>query len=384
MPDKSIGRFGWKAAFNVTLMRTARIIALIQFCLLLQLLAFVGPVHAEKLKVGVIIPLTGPASGNTRFGNDGIEFARSHAEIESSLEIFIEDYGSEPARAVSAYKKLAHVNRVHAFLVFGSPAAMALGKLVERDKNVLLAIASAQNLTKASGNSFRLINSAQEDSKFIAEQWFIDNGKSQTAAIVHVADDYGESYLRGLRGTLPGPVVEKLSVAEFLPNEVDFKSTINLLRSKKPDIVVLAAFAPPVGMFLRQSRELGFKSKFICPLACYNPDLFTIGQGGEEDLVIPTPANPSDQALVEAFDRRFHYEGNFMSWGFYDALLILTELSNSCSSTSDVGICLKEKLRRPEGFAATRGKLVFDDKGETRFGVVVNRASGGKFIPDEG
>ena len=337
---------------------------------------------AEPLKVGVILPLTGPASGNTRYGRDGIEYATTRGGVAANLQLITEDYGSETARAVTAYKKLANVDGIHAFLVFGSPAAMALKPLVERDNNVMLAIASAQALTDLDGNSFRLVTSALDETKFIAEHWLA--GGTDSVGIVHVADDYGESYLQSLRSALPASTAANLLVADFLPKETDFRATINQLRAKKPEIVVLAAFAQPVGLFLRQARELNFQAKFICPLACYNPDLFVLGQGGEENLIVTTPANPQDRALVEEFRKRFQYDGNFMSWGFYDGLNMLSELAQRCVAEKLPGVCLKEQLRRKEGFLTSRGQLAFDATGEMPFRVIVNRASAGKFIAEDG
>lgn len=340
------------------------------------------PVSAEPLKVGIILPLTGPASGNTPYGTDGIEFAKTRRPVNANLQFYVEDYGSEPSRAVSAYKKLSDINGVPVILVFGSPAAMTLKPLVEREGKVMLAIASANNLTSTDGNAFRLVSSADEESQFIAERWLSRGPTAQTPSVVHVLDDYGESYLQSLRGYLSKETDQRIGVFSFLPKETDFKPLIIRLRSKSPSAVVIAAFAQPSGLFLRQARELKLSTQFICPLACYNPDLFTQGQGAEEGLIVTTPANPQDRDLIAEFRKLYQYDGNFMSWGFYDALLMLAELTPLCENESEIGLCLKRNLRRKEGFSTSRGQLAFDAKGEMPFKIIANVVTKGSFVAE--
>jgi ABC-type branched-subunit amino acid transport system substrate-binding protein len=76
----------------------------------------------DVIKIGVILPLTGPAAELGELSKRGIVLAadhiNAHGEIHGrKIELIIEDAGLEPKRALDAYRKLKEIDGVTFYLV---------------------------------------------------------------------------------------------------------------------------------------------------------------------------------------------------------------------------------------------------------------------------
>lgn len=124
---------------------------------LLFLFIFLSPAfllaETPPLKVGILLPLTGPGATWGKHLQNG---ARLAAPKGSSLELIVEDDHLDAAAAVTAYKKLAAIDHVGAILVFGSQSAHAVVPLAEREKIASLVVTTTEKSVKDTTYAVRL------------------------------------------------------------------------------------------------------------------------------------------------------------------------------------------------------------------------------------
>ena len=132
-----------------------------------------------KLKIGVIVPLTGVNKANGQSGLDGIKVARqlqSHLHNGDEIELIIEDDQSDPNLAVEALNKLTTEDNVSAILIGSrSKTVLSVAKVADKYKTPILAtIASSAEITK--------------HSKWVSQSTFNDTFQASVAAL-YVRDE---------------------------------------------------------------------------------------------------------------------------------------------------------------------------------------------------
>ncbi len=122
-----------------------------------------GTCRAEPamLKVGAILPLSGPASGIGDTMKAGLVLAEREINArqnELKIEVRFEDTRSETKNAVSAFKRLVDVEGVEIIFTVVSGAAMALKPLAERQRVFLFANVAHPAITQDSSYILRPVD----------------------------------------------------------------------------------------------------------------------------------------------------------------------------------------------------------------------------------
>jgi len=199
----------------------------------------------QPYRIGVIIPLSGSQASWGKYARQGIDLAHSRLpeDLRRHVEVIYEDDQFESKKTVSIYHRLSSTPGINAVFVLGSPPANAIGPLCEKDGRILMAI-GASDASIAVGKEYSFIHwvtppvlaetlvgeLAQRDFKKIALI------VSEATGAIADADAVKESLkARSLESRL-------VFYDTFPKEETDFRTTIAMLRQKKPDAVVLVLF----------------------------------------------------------------------------------------------------------------------------------------------
>lgn len=165
----------------------------ISILLLLSLCLFVFFACQEKsaIRVGVILPLTGPAS---EIGNnilDGIIIASEYYDSISpqKLKLIVEDSKLDAKQAMSSANKLITVDKVDAIIgLASSTEALVVAPVCEKNKVVMISsTASTPLLSDAGDYIFRIYPSDVYDSKVLAEY----AKEIKKVSILYLNNDFG-------------------------------------------------------------------------------------------------------------------------------------------------------------------------------------------------
>lgn len=203
------------------------------------------------LKIGVILPLSGPAASHGSAAKNGLELARRDFSELKAFEFMYEDDAYNPSRTVAAFRKLTGIDNVDLVFAAGSTSCNAIAPLAEAQKVPFLAWASDEKTSAGRKFVIRTYATGFSEGKFIAEEAL--RRRYGSLAVFYSVSDYADSVRRGLLESLPP---ERVALAEELPQSEDFKPF--LLRAKKRGSRAFFICLNPgqSGLFARQLRRL--------------------------------------------------------------------------------------------------------------------------------
>lgn len=331
---------------------------------------------AEEVRVGVILGLTGQYSQYGKRMKTGYDLALDALAKSPSryrISLVEEDSRFDPATAVRAYQQLRNVRGISLFAgITGSRNAQAVCSASANDDIVILdPLSSAPSLTNGCGsNYFRIMPSDALAGRY-AVDWGLERGLG-SFAIVHVLDDWGNSYSEQIQGFLKGKghnVVTKDGVA---PGERDYSAVISRLVRSRPQALFLLLYASDGAAFMQQLRARDRSIEVFGSDNLSTDEFLAAGPAVVEgtSLVLPATAGGSAIAdLEKAYLAKFgtsppegvEFDVNVTK--AYDALMLLAR------AISDVGPT-PEALRRHFGqmdtYESVSGPVRFDANGDLR------------------
>jgi branched-chain amino acid transport system substrate-binding protein len=294
------------------------------------------PARAEDtVKIGLILPLTGP-------------FASTGRQIDAAVKLYMAQNGDTVAGkklqlivkddtgVADVTKRMAQeliVNeKVTVLAGFGlTPLALATAPLATQSKTPQVVMAAATSIiTEASPFVVRTSFTAAQATVPLAE-WA---SKNEIKKVVSIVSDYGpgidveKSFSETF--SMAGGTIENLRVPLANP---DFAPFLQKVADAKPD--ALLAFVPSgVGaQFMRQFVERGLDKsgiKLIAEGSVTDDDL--LNGVGDVALGVVTSHHYSaahdsaeNKAFVEAFKKAAGFRPNFMAMGGYDGMHLIYE-----------------------------------------------------------
>lgn len=182
---------------------------------------------SEPIKVGAIIPLTGPAAFIGESISNGVKLAEE--ENPESISISYEDSQADPKNAVSTYQRL-RASGVKIYIPTFTGVVNAIAPLSTQDDELLFATSvSASKITEQSKNLYRLFVHADGDADLIAD-YSIDSLALKDVGVIYINDDFGKDYLRVFRDQITKRGGSVCLEIPFDRAQLDFKN--NILKAK--------------------------------------------------------------------------------------------------------------------------------------------------------
>jgi branched-chain amino acid transport system substrate-binding protein len=275
---------------------------------------------AETLRLGAILPLTGPGGVIGTEEQRGIQFATERANAAGGvagqqIEVVFEDNQAKPDQSVLSLNKLVDLQHLPVIFTGYSGPTLAMAPLATR-KKVLLVNAAAQ-ADKLAGASPFLINTipvigAEVDllAKYLAAQ-----GKTNAAILFenNAAGIAGRDDFLASFGKAGGKVVAQEPVAF---GETNYRPALLKLAAAQPD-VMFVVLTSGVSQLADQAKQLDVKflvtgtTFFADPIALANPNAT-----GWLHTQVRIDAPPD---LAEQFRTRFGGEMSFFARQYYNA-----------------------------------------------------------------
>ncbi len=319
----------------------------------------------ETINVGVILPLTGPAS---EIGNnilDGIMIAYEYYDSISpqKVNLIIEDSRLDAKQAISSANKLINIDKVDAILgLASSTEALAVAPICEKNNTLMISsTASTPLLSNAGDYIFRIYPSDVYDSKVLAEYAKNINNVS----ILYLNNDFGV----GLKDTFVENFKRaggKISNVEaFLPNDTDFRTQLTKIKSSNPEGLLIIAIDMQYLNIVRQIRELGIEAQIMAPVTFDNPVLVERLGKAANGIVYTRPMYRKDSTELSTIlnneyeNLRGGSPAILTALGFDTYALYYHIISKFGCESSKV----KEELYQIE-YNGVSGKIIFDKNGD--------------------
>ena len=229
---------------------------------------FLSNTYAEnpRIKIGVIVPLSG---GNATTGiaiKNGIELARhDHQEILRDLIFVYEDDGFDPKRDITAFNRLMVGQRPDVIFGLGPNLVEVLAARLEGEQLPLVNFGFVAAPTIGKPLVVRTMNHTDQYMQALAN-YLKSEGLKELPVVV------GEhAFFRAMTNSLvKGFGADQMvrEIANPAPDEVDFRGVILKLRNFRNTRVGLMLFAPSLIAFLKQARGSGLTESFFGTDVC--------------------------------------------------------------------------------------------------------------------
>jgi branched-chain amino acid transport system substrate-binding protein len=350
-----------------------------------------GESSSGVIQIGAISPFSGEGANYGKAARTGIDLAVDEINSQGGVQgkkltVIYEDDKGNPKDGLSAFQKLASVDKVPAVLgPFYSGIVLACAPEANRQHVVLLTgSATSDNITEAGQYVFRTCPRNLEQARTIADFAFNKLGL-KTSFILYRNVDYGvtlreafEKAFKQLGGTIMG--------IEAVPADAtDVRAQLTKVQAAGPAFVFAAVHYPEGGAILRQSKELGISSLIIGTDGGYDPQLLKSAANAADGSYWVTigwgdpAANPAVKKFIDSYKARYGEEPGVYSGLFYDAAQVLAKAISSIPGTPD-GPTIESALRKTK-YEGPTGLTEFDSHGDVSKPYAIYRVEAGRFVP---
>ncbi len=352
----------------------------------------VGWAEGANIKIGMVLPVTGPAADSGKYALIGAKIAldrvnRAGGVLGRQVEIVTEDDQTTNPGAVLAFSKLASQPDIVAFLgsIRSTQNHAMAPEILKTGKPVCFG-GTDPKLTKL-GNPW-LIRFRPNDSysgRVIASYGVETLGKKNWA-IVHSTDAFGMGGLDALSASL-AKIGAKVALDQGYANQSqDFTPVVLAIKSSGADVIgSYFTFDNDVAIFARQLRQLGVTLPWVGSpstidvgaLKLAGPALY--GTYGVADFA--ADSSPAAKQFADLYRAAAKLPAdNYSSWT-YDAIGVL------CDAMKRAGTTEPDKLRAAmlatRGYQGAEGEYNFDSHGDGLHGYNIVRNEKGKIIFDK-
>lgn len=342
----------------------------------------------QDIKIGVLTSLTGESARYGQSAFNGIQIAVEEINNKggikgSQIKLIIEDDGSETARAVSAFTKLASVDKVPVIIgPISSSAAMACSPVANKFKVVLFS-PSAATPAFTSPNDYTFRNRVSSEFE-ISELAKVAHEKLRLkrVAILYVNNDYGlgnkryfEKSFQELGGTI--------SIAEtFDEGATDLRTQLSKIKRLNPEGIFVVGQGTEGGFALRQARELGIRAQFLSTITIQRTDVLEIAGKSADGVIFALPTyDPKVSDRTAEYERkykqRYSQDSDLFSGNGYDAVYVIKTVIETGGYSAD---SIRDALFKIKDFPGVTGNTTFDRNGDVMKPVSVKKIQGGKFV----
>lgn len=282
-----------------------------------------------KMKVGFIVPLTGPASDLGGSVRNGFEMGLAKAG-KNHLEVVFQDDEFQPRKSADAFEKLVDADKARIIVAMGSGASGAVAPKAEQRKVPLIACAGDDQVAKDRNNVVKLYH-------FVEDEGAATGAEAQrlgyTAVGVVVAqNDYALAQKQAFLAHFPPA---SLVFSEEAPlSASDFRSIFLRARNAGVKQLYICGISQ-AGLMARQAREIHFDGPiFGCGriVTAYEVEQASGALKGAWAHLVKL-----DPAFVESFERRYPTTADIMiaAW-FHELAIILSELAEKGTSPEEI------------------------------------------------
>ncbi|MBI4805359.1 MAG: ABC transporter substrate-binding protein [Desulfovibrio sp.] len=353
---------------------------------------------SEKVKIGAVVSVTGPASFLGEPEKNTLMLLQDQMNAKGGIggkkiEVIVYDDESDVNKAVLAAEKLIKKDQVVAVLgpsISGNTLAI-LGKVAEA-KVPLVSMAAAEKIV--SPVNPWVFKTAQSDR--LAVNNILAHAKAQgykKIAILTVSDGFGQAGREVLKELIPAAGMELVADEVYGPKDTDMTPQLTKIGSTGPQAVICWGTNPGPAVVARNRVQLGMKTPLYMSHGVAADKFIELAGDAADGLVLPAswlivapqmPEGPFKALLmgyIGDYTKKFGTVPSAFGGYAWDALMLLNEAAKNSGAVTPQG--LRDGLEKVKGFQSATGVFSFTDKdhnGLTESSFAMVKIEGGKFV----
>ena len=351
-----------------------------------------GAAMAKEVKVGVVLPLTGPiaAFGQTSKGGLDIAYEQNNKlKNGDTVKLVVLDDRGDKVEAATAVKRLLDKDKVTVILgEVASSNSMAMAPVAEKAKTPMITHASTNpRVTKGKKYVTRACFIDPFQGAVMAK-YALDNGMKNAVVVTDAKQDYSVGLSKAFKKayTAAGGKIAKTVLINS--GDKDFNAQVATIKAANPAIIAFTGYYPEAALMVKQARAMGVNAPFIGADGVGFPELVKIGGKDAEGFMYTDHFNEAAassaeaKAYVDAFHKKYNKPADSMGALAADAYGMILSAMNKCidaGKTSDDKECINTNLRGTKGFKGITGVININANGDAVKSAVVNAVKDGKF-----
>lgn len=370
----------------VTIMSSVGSVLLVALSLTIAGAVLPGCKKSEEIKIGAILPLTGPGGKYGEYAKNGIDLAVSKINAKGGIKgrkvvVIYEDTKASPQDGVTGIRKLIQVDGVQAIIgAMASSVTLATAPVAEENKVVLISPASsAPNLSGIGKYFFRNCVSDDYEGKVMAE-YAKNSLHLSSVAILFVNNDYGRGVENVFSKEFENRGGQIVASESFEQDATDFRTQIAKIKVANPNAVYLVGYAEML-QALKQIKESRLNCQILSTVMFDDPDLIAKAGNTAEGVIFTSWAyDPESQEehvkrFVEKYTETYGGAPEVFAAQSYDAMMIF---AGALEAGNYSGEKIRQYLLDLEAYPGVSGETTFDERGDVIKPLVIKKVVAGQ------
>lgn len=314
---------------------------------------------AQKVKIGVILPLTGEVATYGKSVQAGLDIAIP--KDDPKLELLYEDSRADKKTAINALEKF-FFSKVNFFIGDAtSTVTYEIGPRIQAKDGILIVpIATGDKIREIGENVFMISPRNEKQTKKIAN--FIQNQfNGKKIGCFFKQNDYGVN----IANTFLELFEDNAYSQAYQEGQSDFRTSLLKFKSEGIELVFLPGNYEETATILKQSREINYQAVFIGTDGTYSPKLIELaGEASEGFLLAMMPVDYDSETYIE-FEVKWLKKNQakpdiFACYGYESGIIMKTAIDSSEHKTTEE---VRKYLQTKE-FSSLTGMMHFENEGD--------------------
>lgn len=341
------------------------------------------------IKIGEVGSMTGSEATFGISTHLGVQLAVDEINNAGGIKgkkikiISLDDQG-KPEEAATAVTKLITQDKVRAILgEVASSRSIAMAPIAQQYKIPMISPSSTNPKVTEIGDYIFRVCFIDPFQGLVMARFATESLKFKKMAILRdVKNDYSvglsDVFSESIK-KMGGTIVEDKS---YSAGDIDFKSQLTAIKSKKPDAIYVPGYYTEVGLIARQARELGINAPLMGGDGWDSPKLKEIGGANVNGSYFSNHYSTEEKSeRVQKFIADYKKIHNQVPDGLaamgYDAAHVLAEALKRAKDESSAE--LRNAIAQTKNFQGVTGIITIDENRNATKSAVVLKVDDGEF-----
>ena len=348
---------------------------------------FLGLVHADSVKIGFNVPLTGFAAADGKSALNGAKLAVKQANQAGGIngkmiELVVYDDQASPKQAVPISNKLIEKDKVVAAISgsYSGATRAAAGVFQSAEIPYISAYAVHPEITKAGNYVFRTSFMGEVQGRAGAKLIGATLQRKRVVLIT-LKNDFGKSLAAGFKEAAGQFNLQIVNEYEYSIKDRQFGPIVAKVKADAPEAIYATGYFFTAGPLVSQLRAAGITVPVIGQEGYDSEQFIKIAGKASEGTIITTSldrdSNSSEtRSFITEFEAMAGHKVDMVAASGHTAMKVLVAAMKKAGTTSPSAI---RNAIAQTNLVASTGSISFNDLGEVQKNVQVQVVRDGGF-----
>ncbi len=338
--------------------------------------------NAKEIKVGAIMPMSGPLAAYGQVTNLGVTLANKlqpKLANGDTIKLVLLDNKGDKVETANATTRLIASDKVVAILgaLTSTNTAQVIAIADKKKIPVIASVATNDKLTSRRTFANRVCFTDSFQGEVVANYAFNTLGLKTAVVVIDQAQVYSLGLSKAFQKAFKkagGKIVKKIKVTS---GDKDFKAVVSQIKKINPDFMFLPLYHPEASMIARQSKQLGLNKPMFSGDGVANQTFIDLGGKSVEGYMFTDffdYSNPPSKTSADFV--AFHEKetgkkelNSFTALGA-DTYNILLAAMNRCEDPTN-SVCVNKEIKKTVDFDGASGSISIDKNGNATRSAVI-------------